>query len=141
MDRWIYIYIQIDGQMDRQMDRWIDGWMDRQIDRWKDGWLDRQMDRWMDRLMDRQKDRQMDRWIDGWMDRQIDRQIDRQMQQIERYRQAERQTYKQAGKIRLGWNIYLEQLWAEQSIVEYIRLQQSGQIGLQNRQLRIEQQG
>ena len=36
IDRWIMIYRQIDGyidrQMDLQMDRWINGYIDRQMD-------------------------------------------------------------------------------------------------------------
>ena len=54
----IYIYIQRERDMDRQIDSWID----------------RQIDSWIDRQIDRQ--REIDRQIDSWIDRQIDRQTD-----------------------------------------------------------------
>ena len=65
--------------MGRLLDRWIDivGQVNRQMDRWIDGQIGRQMDRLLDRWIDivGQVNRQMDRWIDCQKDNQLVREF------------------------------------------------------------------
>ena len=86
VDKYIYIYIDRQVQMDRsrytdrQVEkryRWID--LDRQINKWKDRYrwkdLDRQKDRLIDWLIDIDGQADIDRQIDIDIQIQIDRQI------------------------------------------------------------------